>query len=124
MPTTHQPFPRRLAALAVPAVLLALTLGGCASDSADGRFQAGTVTEPLTCLAHQADQPGPAYTAAEGADTAAIFTMLRYFTTNKSVAAYCDGEAPTETDRSWAQLYVDLGADAANVSHILGDQAP
>ena len=114
----YRPKVRRPAVFAAAAAL-ALSLGGCADSSADGRFNPGTAAEPLTCLAHQSDQPGQAYTAAEGANTAAIFAMLRYYTTNKAVTAYCDGKAPTKADRSWAQLYVELGAEPDNVTHIL-----
>ena len=114
-------FRRRPTLLTGAAIALAWVLGGCAStDSASGRFDPGTAAAPLTCLAHQSDQPGVAYTAGEGADTAAIFTMLKYFTANKSVTAYCDGKVPTKIDRTWARLYIDLGAEAANVTHIVG----
>jgi len=118
--TVHRPTSwRRAVSVSAAVAALALTLGGCASSaSAGGRFDAGTATAPLSCLAHQSAHPGHAYTGAEGADTAAIFTMLRYYTSNKSITGYCDGKLPTKTDRSWAQLYVDLGAEPANVAHL------
>lgn len=115
-PRLRSPLPALLATAAA-----GLVLAGCGSDgSTDGRFDAGAAAAPLSCLAHQGDDPGSAYTAGEDADTAAIFTMLRYYTANKAVTAYCDGKAPTKTDRAWARLYVDLGAEPANVVHITG----
>lgn len=106
---------------AVAVAGLCLVLAGCgAGGSKGGRFDAGTGAYPLPCLAHQAKLPGRAYTAQQDGDTAAIFTMLKYFTANKTVTAYCDGKDASETDRQWARLYVDLGSEPANVAHILG----
>lgn len=119
--TTMQLCRWRARLAAASAVTLCLLLAACGSDGAEGgRFDAGTAPYPLACLAHQSDKPGPAYTAEQGADTAAIFTMLKYYTANKAVTTYCDTKTPTETDRRWAQLYIDLGAEPANVAHILG----
>ncbi|MGQ0464113.1 MAG: hypothetical protein ACT4QG_02215 [Sporichthyaceae bacterium] len=101
------------------AVVALAALAGCGGEKPDGRFVAGTEKYPLACLQHQADPPGGAYTAGEGADTAAVFQMLEYFTANKGVRAYCDGKPATDVDRQWARLYVDLGAEPANVAHIL-----
>jgi hypothetical protein len=99
---------------------LALTLAGCGGTAADGRFVAGPGPFPLSCLEHQPDSPGRAYTGGESGDTAAIFDMLRYYTGNKAATAYCDAKGPTATDRRWAELYVDLGAEPGNVENILG----
>lgn len=99
---------------------LSLTLTACGAETEDGQFRAAATNEALPCLEHQPDTPGRAYTAGPEADTAAIFTMLRYYTTNKATTGYCDGKSPTDTDRAWARLYVDLGAEPGNVSHLLG----
>ncbi|MGQ0843912.1 MAG: hypothetical protein ACT4QF_07230 [Sporichthyaceae bacterium] len=105
------------ATLAV-AALLALT--ACGGSEADGTFAAGTEKYPLSCLQHQDAMPGKSYAGDEGANTAAVFQMLEYFTANRAVKTYCDGKPPGKVDRAWAQTYVDLGADRANVAHILG----
>ncbi|MGQ0626037.1 MAG: hypothetical protein ACT4PP_15495 [Sporichthyaceae bacterium] len=110
------------------AALMALPLlAACGSESGSeegGRFVAAERADyPLTCLEHQGQTPGVLYTGgAEGADTAAIFDLLEYFTANRSVTAYCDGEPANGKDRAWAQLYVDLGAERANVAHLLSSQ--
>lgn len=97
------------------------TLAACGGgDSSDGQFAAGTATYPLACLEHQQQMPGTIYTGGEQGNTAAVFQMLEYFTANKAVTAYCDGKAPSKVDRAWAQTYVDLGAEPANVAHIRG----
>ncbi len=104
-------------------VLAALPLAGCGSGgSDDGQFATGTGQYPLSCLEHQPDEPGREYTAGDNGNTNAIFTMLKYYTSNKSVTTFCDGKQPSGTDRTWAQLYVDLGADPANVAHLMPTQ--
>lgn len=103
----------RSTALAV--LVTAMLLAGCSGE--DGRFDAGDTAE-ITCMEHQTSEPGPAYTGGEDGDTAAIFGMLRYYVANGS-KPYCDGEPPTETDRMWAQLVVDLGGSADSVAPIL-----
>lgn len=108
-----------IAATTLGALALA-TLAACGSDESGGRFVAGSEEYPLACLQHQDQMPGSAYTGGEKADTAAVFQMLEYYTANKNVRTYCDGDAPTEADRAWAKTYVDLGAESANVAHILG----
>ena len=91
-------------------------LGGCGGGS-DGRFVTGDAAE-LTCMEHQPDAPGTAYTGGEDGDTAAILAVFRYYVANGS-KPYCDGEPPTETDRMWAQLVVDLGGSESSVAPIL-----
>lgn len=103
-------------------VVLALLLTGCGSDSDEGgRFVTGDETAyPVACMEHQPEKPGAAYTAGENATTVDVLKMLRYYTANRTVQGFCDGKPPTGTDRTWAQLYVDLGAEPANVSRLLG----
>lgn len=118
MTTTRRPV-RRLTATALAAGL-ALALSACGNESDAGRFVAQPGPFPVGCLEHQKDSPGRAYTAGEEGDTVAIFDMLRFYTANKTTTRYCDDEGPTNTDRRWAELYVDLGAEPANVKNILG----
>jgi hypothetical protein len=105
------------------AIVAGLTLLGalaaCGGSGGDGQFVEGSATYPLSCMNHQAQSPGTVYTQTDRADTAEILGMLKYYTANKDVAKYCDGKAPNKTDRRWAQAYVDLGAEPANVAHIL-----
>lgn len=113
---------RAIRALCLPIVLLACgpVLTGCGNKATDdGTFQAGTAAYPLSCLNHQPNVPGNAYTAGEHGDTAAVLEMLKYYTGNRDVPRYCDGAGPTPRDRAWAQLYVTLGAQPANVAHVL-----
>ncbi|WP_231104654.1 hypothetical protein [Haloechinothrix halophila] len=41
-------------------------------------------------------------------------TLLRYYTSHGR-KPYCDGAGPTDVDRAWARLYVELGADPSNL---------
>lgn len=101
---------------AYAAVIATLLLTGCSSDG-DGRFDAGG-SEDITCMEHQSAEPGPAYTSGDDADTAAILTVFRYYVANGS-KPYCDEQPPTDTDKLWAQLVVDLGGSADSVAPIL-----
>lgn len=103
----------RSTVLVVP--VAAMLLAGCSGD--DGRFDPGDSDE-ITCMEHQSDEPGTAYTSGEDGDTAAILAVFRYYVTNGS-KPYCDGEPPTDTDRLWAKLVVDLGGSEASVAPIL-----
>lgn len=102
------------AALALLA-LSALILTGCSSD--DGRFTPGAEDE-ITCMEHQEESPGTAYTGGAEGETAAILQVFRYYVANGE-KPYCDDEPPSETDKEWAQLVVDLGGSKASVSAIL-----
>lgn len=104
----------------IAAALLGLVLSGCGDADADGAFAAGTEPLPLTCMQHQQEEPGTLYTDESRAETTAILTMLRYYTANRDVRRFCDDKGPTEVDRAWARTYVDLGAEPANVAHLLG----
>lgn len=102
------------------AALLGVILSGCGGAEEDGAFEAGSDPFPLECMEHQREMPGAVYTDESQGETTAILTMLRYYTANRDVRRFCDGKAPTEVDRAWANAYVDLGAELSNVAHLLG----
>lgn len=112
------------ARIALIGLAAALTTAGCLGGT-DVRktadtpsFNAESAAE-LTCIAHQGKPPGAGYSATGGnADTARILDMLRYYTIHGR-KPYCDQQPPTDNDRRWAGLYVELGADRANVAAIL-----
>ncbi len=96
-----------------------LSFAGCTGESADdGRFDRGEVEGELECMEHQAESPGTDYTGGTEADTAAILGMFRYYVDNGD-KPYCDGDPPSDTDRDWAQLVVDLGGSEESVAPIL-----
>ncbi|MGQ0841319.1 hypothetical protein [Actinokineospora sp.] len=100
------------------AVLLALA--ACSSTPDPGpRFDDEAQSDTLTCLKHQPAGPGPRYTDTAQRRTDETLAVLRYYTAHGR-KSYCDGQGPSDTDRSWARLYVDLGADRANVAALLG----
>lgn len=110
---------RLSAALAASA--LCLPLAACGGGSDGGRFVTGDeAAYPVACMEHQPNIPSKEYTGAENANTVIVLKMLRYYTTNRAVSTFCDAKGPTRTDRTWAQLYVDLGAERANVARLLG----
>ncbi len=93
---------------------------GCSAAADDGPRFDDEGAAALTCMKHQPAGPGPRYTDAARRSTTDALPLLRYYTAN-GAKGFCDGAAPTETDRTWARVYVDLGADRANVVHILDD---
>lgn len=112
------------ARIAVLCLAATLATAGCAGGTDDRKaadtpsFNAESGAE-LTCIAHQGRPPGAGYTATGGnADTARILEMLRYYTTHGR-KPYCDQQPPTDNDRRWAGLYVELGAARTNVAAIL-----
>lgn len=100
---------------AVLVACTALLLAGCGADT--GRFDPGSA-DKISCMEHQSVQPDTSYTDSADSDTAGILTVFRYYVANGS-KPYCDGQPPTETDRMWAQLVVDLGGSADSVAPIL-----
>ncbi|MBE1467391.1 hypothetical protein [Kibdelosporangium phytohabitans] len=74
--------------------------------------------QPLTCMAHQPQPPGPRYTEPTQRRTDETLPLLRYYTAH-AAKPYCDGNGPTDTDRAWARLYVELGADKTKVAPLL-----
>jgi hypothetical protein len=113
----------RIRAFAAAATLAAGlgALAGCGGgDAAPARFDDQAAAErPPTCLVHQQAGPGPEYTDRAAADTGQVLAVLLYYVANGS-KPYCDGNGPTEADRAWVRLYMDLGADPARVKRITG----
>lgn len=106
--------PTRAAAVAV--VLLAV---GCGADQPDPgpRFN-DEAQQDITCMTHQTAPPGLRYTDTDLRRTDETLLVLKYYTAHAN-KSYCDGAGPTDTDKSWAALYVDLGADRTNVATLL-----
>lgn len=104
----------------VPALLLcsATVLVACTGTPDPGPVFDNESGSELTCLRHQPQPPGPRYTDEAMRSTGETLSLLRYYTAHGR-KPFCDGQAPTGTDKQWAQLYVTLGADRANVSTFL-----
>ncbi|GAA3215204.1 hypothetical protein [Actinocorallia longicatena] len=100
--------------LVLTLVLAAAAVTACSAPDPRLNTQGGAY--PLGCLEHQRSSPGRSYAA--GASTGRSLELLRYYTANRGVR-YCDGEPATGSDRAWAERYVALGADPANVAGIL-----
>ncbi|MGQ0576555.1 MAG: hypothetical protein ACT4RN_20475 [Pseudonocardia sp.] len=99
--------------------MLAATGGaaGCAADPGPVFDNEGG--REVGCMIHQAEEPGARYTDPAQRDTTTNFALLRYYTAN-GAKPYCDGAPAGDTDRAWAQVYVDLGGTAAKVPSVLG----
>lgn len=98
------------------AIAVGLLVAGCAAEAPDPgpKFDDEGQRE-TACMAHQPAAPGARYTDTTLRRTGETLLVLRYYTTN-GTKPYCDGAGPTDTDRAWAKLYVDLGADRTNVA--------
>jgi hypothetical protein len=95
--------------------LVLLATGGCADDGPVFNDEGG---QQISCLQHQPEPPGSRYTDAEHRNTAELLTVLRYYTAH-GTKPFCDAAPPTGADQAWAELYVQQGADRANVAPIL-----
>lgn len=133
-PTAKAPRQRRrvvwtVLALAVVGAIIATVVilvsgAGASSDPADAPavlvtqadFQPGA-TPP--CLMHQTDQPNSAYEGGPDSQPPQQLTFLAYYTAAGKLP-FCDGSPATDTDKAWAQLYVQLTTAADNVSTVLG----
>jgi len=71
------------------------------------------------CLLHQDEQPNAAYQGGEDSQSVPQLTFLAYYTA-AGQEPFCDGQPATDTDKAWAQLYVQLTSNPDNVSAILG----
>lgn len=96
-------------------VLAALVLAGCSQAPAEmgPRFNDEGQGD-ITCMQHQQDRPGERYLNPDNWDTDLTLPLLRYYTTNGK-KPYCDGQAATEIDKLWLDIYLKLGADGANI---------
>jgi hypothetical protein len=68
---------------------------------------------------HQTEQPNTAYAGGADSQPTPQLTFLAYYTA-AGRAPFCDGQAATDTDKAWAELYIRLTANPANVSTVLG----
>ncbi len=133
-PTTAVPQRRRrivwivlaaaVAAAVIAAVVVLVTSAGASSDPAAA--PAVFVTQPgfapgatPPCLEHQTAQPNSAYQGGDTSQPTPQLTFLAYYTAAGKLP-FCDGQPATDTDKTWAQLYVQLTTSADNVTTILG----
>lgn len=98
-----------------------LITAGCAAQAAPnpGAVFDNEGGAEITCLRHQSQPPGARYTDPAMKRTGEVLPLLRYYTVNGR-KAYCDGAGPSDLDKGWARLYVQLGAEGANVAGLLG----
>lgn len=108
-----------LTTFAVGLTMAGALLAGCSSAPDPGPRFDNEGAQQLTCMRHQPTMPGARYTDVAHRRTDETLPLLRYYTSN-AAKPYCDGAPPTDIDRRWAQLYVDLGADRATVANLLG----
>jgi hypothetical protein len=97
-----------------------LLLAGCTqgATAAGVKFDDEGLAE-VACMKHQPAPPAADYTDEDGGPTPEVLPVLRYYTAHGK-KAYCDGTGPNDADKAWAAVYVDLGADKANVAKLLG----
>jgi hypothetical protein len=108
--------------LAVTAGLLVVTSGvvaGCSSAPAPGPVFNNEGAVEVTCLVHQTEEPGARYTAREMRRTDDVLALMRYYTAH-GAKPFCDNAAPGESDKAWAQVYVDLGGTTEKVPTVFG----
>ncbi|MFJ8963256.1 hypothetical protein ACIRG5_28100 [Lentzea sp. NPDC102401] len=103
----------------IPLLCGAAVLTACTTTPDPGPVFDNENGKELTCLSHQPQAPGPRYTDEAMRSTGETLSLLRYYTVHGR-KPFCDGKTPTDTDKQWAQLYVTLGADRANVTALLG----
>ncbi|WP_344421249.1 hypothetical protein [Pseudonocardia ailaonensis] len=70
-------------------------------------------------MMHQTDQPNSAYEGGPDSRPPQQLTFLAYYTAVGKLP-FCGGGPATDTDRTWAKLYVELTTAADNVSTVLG----
>ena len=97
-----------------------LLLAGCTqgATAAGVKFDDEGLAD-VACMKHQPAPPAADYTDEDGGPTDEVLPVLRYYTAHGK-KAYCDGTGPNDADKAWAAVYVDLGADKANVAKLLG----
>ncbi|PRY39474.1 hypothetical protein [Umezawaea tangerina] len=105
---------RRTTALC--ALLLALT--ACTAQAEPGPVFDDEGKADITCLGHQPAAPGARYSDEGMRRSDEVLPLLRYYTAHGR-KPFCDGAGASADDKAWAELYVRLGADRANVSSIV-----
>lgn len=100
-----------------PVVLVAAVLAGCSSGPGAVFDDEGGAA--VTCLVHQADEPGARYTERESRDTGEVLAMMKYYT-QFGALPFCDGAPADDADRAWGRLYVDLGGTADKIPTLVG----
>jgi len=108
---------------AVIATVVVLLTGGSDPATAPAVF----ITQPdfqpgatPPCLMHQTKDPNSAYQDGdEGSQSPLQLTFVAYYTA-AGTEPFCDGQPPTDTDKTWANLYVQLTTSPDDVSSILG----
>lgn len=99
--------------------LAAAVLAGCSSEPDPGPVFDSEAGAAVTCLVHQSGEPGAAYTDRAQRDTGRVLAMMRYYTAYGALP-FCDGAPAGDSDRAWAQAYLDLGGTAEKVPTVLG----
>jgi len=130
--TTAAPRRRRAVwtvfALAVAGSIVAAVVvlaGGAGATSDPATTPAVFVTQPgfapgatVACLLHQTTPPDNAYQGGAPAQPVPQLTFLAYYTA-AGTKPFCDAQPATDTDKAWAQLYVQLTTSPDNVTTIL-----
>ncbi|MEO6089123.1 MAG: hypothetical protein ABIQ18_39020 [Umezawaea sp.] len=97
-----------------------LVLAGCTqgATAAGVKFDDEGLAD-VACMKHQPAPPSANYTNEDGGPIDEVLPVLRYYTAHGK-KAFCDGAGPSDADKKWAAVYVDLGADKTNVAKLLG----
>jgi hypothetical protein len=90
------------------------SLAGCSSEPDLGPVFNDEAGAPAGCLAHQEGEPGAAYVDVALRNTGRVLALMEYYT-QFGTMPYCDGAAATDSDRAWAQTYLDLGGAADKI---------
>ena len=98
-------------------LLLALT--ACTAQAEPGPVFDDEGKADVTCLKHQTSAPGARYSDEGMRRSDEVLPLLRYYTAHGR-KPFCDGAGTSRNDKAWADLYVRLGADRANVSTLVG----
>lgn len=102
----------------LPGIALVLFVVASCTDDGGPVFNAEGGRD-VPCMTHQTEPPGNRYTDPELRNTGEVLRVLRYYTAH-GAKGYCDRAGPTEADRTWAEFYVDQGADSSRVAPLLG----
>lgn len=104
----------------------ALLIAGLDTSSDPADAPAVFVTQPgfqpgatPPCLMHQTAQPNSAYRGGPDSQALPQLTFLAYYTAAGKLP-FCDAQPATDTDTTWAQIYVQLTNNPDKVVTILG----